>query len=76
MLSYYILPDKCQGCGICARECPAVAINGAKRMVHVVDQKRCIKCGNCVNVCPERFSAIIKVSGEKIDVPPEPTPVK
>jgi NADH-quinone oxidoreductase subunit F len=76
MLSYYILPDKCQGCGICARECPAVAIQGAKRMVHVVDQKKCIKCGTCINVCPERFSAIVKVSGEKINVPEEPTPVK
>jgi NADH:ubiquinone oxidoreductase subunit F (NADH-binding)/(2Fe-2S) ferredoxin/ferredoxin len=76
MLSYYILPDKCQGCGICARECPAVAINGAKRMVHVVDQKKCVKCGTCFNVCPERFSAIVKVSGKKIDVPEEPTPVR
>ena len=76
MLSYYILPDKCQGCGICLRECPANCISGAKRMVHVIDQEKCIKCGNCFNVCPERFNAIAKVSGEKIDVPKEPVPVK
>ena len=25
MLSYYILPDKCQGCGICASVCPRKA---------------------------------------------------
>jgi len=76
LLSYYILPDKCQGCGICARECPANCISGAKRLVHVVDQDKCVKCGNCFNVCPERFNAIAKVSGEKVDVPKEPTPIR
>ena len=76
LLSYYILPDKCQGCGICLRECPANAVSGGKRMVHVIDQEKCVKCGNCLNICPERFSAIVKVSGEKIDVPKEPVPVK
>ncbi len=76
MLSYYILPDKCQGCGICLRECPANCISGGKRMVHVINQDTCIKCGNCFNVCPQNFSAVAKVSGEKIDVPKEPIPVK
>jgi NADH-quinone oxidoreductase subunit F/NADP-reducing hydrogenase subunit HndC len=76
LLSYYILPDKCQGCGICARECPAVAISGAKRMVHVIDQEKCVKCGQCYSICPEKFSAIVKVSGKKIDVPDKPIPVK
>ncbi len=76
MLSYYILPDKCQGCGICARECPAHCIEGGKRMVHVIHQDQCVKCGTCINVCPERFSAVVKVSGETVDVPAEPQPVK
>jgi NADH:ubiquinone oxidoreductase subunit F (NADH-binding)/(2Fe-2S) ferredoxin/Pyruvate/2-oxoacid:ferredoxin oxidoreductase delta subunit len=76
LLSYYILPDKCQGCGICARECPAEAIVGGKRMVHVIDQEKCVKCGVCFDACPARFSAIVKMSGEKINVPKEPIPVK
>jgi NAD-dependent dihydropyrimidine dehydrogenase PreA subunit len=76
LLSYYVLPDKCAGCGICARECPAHAIDGGKRLIHVVDQKKCVKCGTCFNVCPERFNAITRVSGEKLNVPSEPTPVK
>lgn len=75
LISYYILPDKCQGCGICLRDCPVEAISGGKRMVHVIDHSKCIKCGNCLNVCPARFSAVVKVSGKELDVPSEPVPV-
>jgi NADH:ubiquinone oxidoreductase subunit F (NADH-binding)/NAD-dependent dihydropyrimidine dehydrogenase PreA subunit len=75
LISYYILPSKCEGCGICLRSCPVNAISGGKRMVHVIDQDKCIKCGTCLDVCPDRFNAVVKVSGEKIDVPSEPTPV-
>jgi NADH-quinone oxidoreductase subunit F len=45
-------------------------------MVHIIDQEKCVKCGNCLDVCPPRFGAIVKVSGKKIDVPQEPIPVK
>ncbi|MBN1160744.1 MAG: NADH-quinone oxidoreductase subunit NuoF [Dehalococcoidales bacterium] len=75
LISYYILPDKCQGCGICARECPVQAIAGGKRLVHVIDQDKCVKCGTCLEVCPARFGAVVKVSGETLEVPKEPVPV-
>jgi len=75
LISFYILPDKCQGCGICARECPADAITGGKRLIHVIDQDKCVKCGTCLEVCPTRFGAVTKVSGETIEVPKEPVPV-
>ena len=51
------------------------AIAGGKRMIHVIDQSKCIKCGTCLDICPERFSAVVKVSGEAISVPGEPVPV-
>ncbi len=76
LINFYILPDKCQGCGICLRSCPAEAITGGKRMVHVINQEKCVKCGTCLEVCPVKFAAITKVSGKKLDVPAEPTPVK
>jgi len=75
LVSYYILPDKCQGCGICLRDCPSEAIAGSNRMVHVIDQSKCINCGTCLEVCPSRFGAVVKVSGEEIEVPREPIPV-
>jgi NADH-quinone oxidoreductase subunit F len=76
LTSYYILPDKCQGCLICLRNCPVEAISGDKRMVHVIDQSKCISCGACLEVCPPKFSAVVKVSGEEIETPPEPIPVR
>ena len=76
LLSYYILPEKCQGCGICLRACPVEAIRGDKRLVHIIDQEKCIKCGACFEACPAHFNAIAKVSGEKVNVPKEPIPIK
>jgi NAD-dependent dihydropyrimidine dehydrogenase PreA subunit len=75
LIAYYILPDKCQGCMICQRNCPVEAIAGGRRLVHVIDQEKCIKCGTCLEMCPKRFSAVVKVSGQKIEVPKEPIPV-
>jgi len=75
LITYYILPDKCQGCGICLRNCPSDAIIGDKRKVHIIDQSKCIKCGTCLEVCPARFDAVTKVSGEQLEVPSEPIPV-
>jgi NADH-quinone oxidoreductase subunit F len=63
LTEFRILPDKCKGCGICARQCPVDAITGNKREVHQIDQGKCIKCGTCLDVCPERFAAVARVSG-------------
>jgi NADH-quinone oxidoreductase subunit F len=75
LVNFYILPEKCQGCGICLRACPVEAISGGKRMVHIIDQEKCIKCATCLEKCPERFSAVVKVTGEHIAVPKEPMPI-
>jgi NADH-quinone oxidoreductase subunit F len=63
LVSYQILPDKCQGCGICMKNCPSQAISGGKRLVHAISQSKCTKCGTCLEVCPSKFNAVILVSG-------------
>ena len=58
LLQYEIIEDKCKGCTLCARNCPAKAITGTVKQPHVIDQEKCIKCGVCMSNC--KFGAIIK----------------
>jgi coenzyme F420-reducing hydrogenase delta subunit/Fe-S-cluster-containing hydrogenase component 2 len=69
VISYHIDPDKCQACMICLRKCPAEAIVGAKKQIHVIDQEKCIKCGTCFEACPPRFGAVKEISGEPVPPP-------
>jgi len=75
LVNFQILAEKCQGCMICLRHCPVEAITGGKGMVHVIDQSKCTKCGTCLDVCPRKFDAIVKVSGQRIAAPERPAPV-
>ena len=56
LIKFSILPDKCTGCTVCARNCPVTAIYGEKKKVHILEQDKCIKCGVCYSVC--KFNAI------------------
>ncbi|KAI4453659.1 nadh-quinone oxidoreductase subunit f [Holotrichia oblita] len=58
LLKYNIVPDKCIGCTICAKNCPVSCISGERKAVHEIDQDKCIKCGVCLSKCPTK--AIVK----------------
>lgn len=69
LISFYIDPAKCMACGICFKKCPAVAIDGEKKKIHIIDQEKCTKCGTCFEVCPTKFGAVTKISGESVPAP-------
>lgn len=56
LLTYTIIPETCTGCTLCSRKCPTEAIAGELKKPHLIDQEKCIKCGNCATVC--KFKAI------------------
>jgi len=47
----YSINEKCTGCMLCGKACPALAITGDKKVRHAIDHTKCIKCDACRSVC-------------------------
>jgi NADH:ubiquinone oxidoreductase subunit F (NADH-binding)/(2Fe-2S) ferredoxin/Pyruvate/2-oxoacid:ferredoxin oxidoreductase delta subunit len=56
LITYWVSPELCTGCGVCMRECPHGAIRGEKKEPHEIDLALCQKCGICRSSC--KFDAI------------------
>lgn len=46
-------PDVCNGCSICVKVCPELAIDIVERLA-VINVEKCVGCGMCVYNCPTR----------------------
>ena len=58
LVSFEIDAEKCKGCTMCARICPAGAISGNLKEAHTINKEKCLKCGACIEKC--KFNAIYK----------------
>ena len=65
LIQYHIDQEKCVGCGICMKACPAECIYETeytapkhKNASLQINQKDCVKCGSCLSSC--RFNAVEK----------------
>ncbi|VVB75315.1 Ferredoxin [Candidatus Tiddalikarchaeum anstoanum] len=47
---------KCAGCGLCAKNCPALAISVDTKAF--INPKKCIGCATCIEVCPNNAISI------------------
>lgn len=56
----YFIEDNCIGCTKCAKTCPVACIDGNLKERHVINVRKCIKCGACMEACPLKPKAVIK----------------
>ncbi len=54
-----ISKNRCVGCGICVKGCPADAIF-VKDGIAIIDQDKCINCKLCIESCPQKAAKEIK----------------
>ena len=63
---FVIDTEKCIGCSLCAKKCPAACIlpedaakfPEKKKPPYFIEQEKCVKCGECLAVC--KFNAVLK----------------
>ena len=59
LTEYYIDPEICKKCSLCAKKCPVNAITGeVGKVAYSIDTTKCIKCGACIENC--KFKAVQK----------------
>ena len=66
LFQYKIDADACTACGLCKKQCPYDAIEGAKEVAHTIDMTKCTTCGACYDAC--NFDAVKTVPNAEVPV--------
>lgn len=68
--AFFVAPERCSGCGLCAQACPQQAIVVTERLASILPE-RCTNCGICQTIC--RRGAIQALPAPAAPVPASQT---
>lgn len=60
----HVSRDKCNGCGLCSRECPLSAITMEDNIP--VFGSKCVQCTLCISICPTKALTILPTTEEPL----------
>lgn len=69
--TFAIHTPRCVGCGLCAKACPAEAIEWSAGSPARILPDRCVRCGLCEQACPPRFRAALRTPRPSDQPPPQ-----
>jgi len=68
LLKVRVDESKCNGCGLCSRNCKASCIDSKN---HKIDYSRCVVCGNCIGKC-RKHALSYRLAPRSVDATTEP----
>ena len=69
LFQYTILPERCNGCTLCAQACASNAIRGTLKQPHILDATRCTQCHACIEVCAKHAIVSVPVPADRLIFP-------
>jgi len=74
VISLRIDPERCTGCVVCLKACPARAMRVRRGVAQIITEL-CVDCGICYQVCPQGAIRVFAAQLDKINRYPYPVAV-